>query len=624
MPVSLNTFQQAVNSSDLTGYIKLSPDKSSVKSYDAGFFARHFHTYSSRDENREVRRAFYDSITSSYKCSESFCASLRKELGIDSGSHKALSIKDANDILQRVKIESRILDSKEATKDPISLGQPFARTSNSFFQKYITDKYTTTLARADNTTIPTYEAAFSQCFDDYDRPGIGLKVGNEVIAYVDDSCSDTVEARTPRNAAMAAKLKNFFEQDTTNGMRAARIIGDITHQSCPQDILKGLIASKDPVVSPFAMLEDNNISAIIPLTFAMNFSVDRSSNGSYNIHFSGNYNPQIFMSTGSTGSSMTLFDSKNSLLSYDMDLVLSFDPNDGKPKIELTQPLKISGKLSPVTLENGDSIDPTMIGGCKDYVEDGGDGTDYVAMASNEGKINDREISRALFQTHDMAYLRDNITTESDLKLLTLFNFPTGMEKKLMTGLGLDDSVPRLNKETFKQLLSSDPAERNKGLQKLNDMLTAYDNLGLRPPDQRLRPNADFRPEILNLVTIAKLSHIPPNSDSPSDAKLVADHMRQSNDPNHQRMLSDLGSSDQAKVDAAKADIQKLLSTLKTAATTTTTTTTTTTGSVSDPNAAKPDDATPPPPTNPQATATPQPDAPKQPVDPQPAAPNPT
>ncbi len=112
MTISLDSFQRAFRANN-NGYIKLSQDKSGVESYSANFFGRHFHTIASRSDNQAVRQAFYDTITASYKCSDSFCASLRKELGIDSGSHKALSVIDAQNILQKVKIAAHDLDNKD-------------------------------------------------------------------------------------------------------------------------------------------------------------------------------------------------------------------------------------------------------------------------------------------------------------------------------------------------------------------------------------------------------------------------------------------------------------------------------------------------------------------------------
>ena len=87
MPISLNTFQNTLSTTNLDGFIKLSGDGSSVKSYGDGFFARHFGLYTkpSVEENNAVRRAFYESVTSSIDCRGAVLDALRKDLGIGEG-----------------------------------------------------------------------------------------------------------------------------------------------------------------------------------------------------------------------------------------------------------------------------------------------------------------------------------------------------------------------------------------------------------------------------------------------------------------------------------------------------------------------------------------------------------
>ena len=575
MPVSLDTLQQALNTAPYDGYIRLSKDKTGIESYNSSFLGRHFHVHASRSDNQAVRRAFYNSIITSYKCSDAFRASLRQELGIDSHNHDALSVRDAQDILQRVKIAARTMDNK----DIIAIGSHFSKESNSVFRDKLISRYQTQLARADKASeFPTIATAFRQPFEDYNRAGIGLKVGKEVIAYIDDSSSDP-ETRASRNQERSAKLQNFFDQDTTNGMRAARIIGDIVHQGIGMDIMDNLISSRDTVFSPYTLSGGGSLK---DKSFIMDFSVNRTNDGSYNIHYTGIFRPDSIDSYDSEGPATAFFEAHNSQITFNMDLVLSFDPKDGKPKIELAQPLTMTGKITPLTPPKGMVVTPMMYGQCKDA-----DSTDFGAEASMEGKLNDSEIQTALFTTQDIDFLSKKLITDSEKNLLTIFNIEAIEIKRMITGLGLNDSAPRLDKKTIGYLLSENPAERTQGLQTLKDIMEAYDLHGWASPDRLSKTRTDIRPEILNLVTVAKLSYRPPDKTTPSEAKLVADYMRQSNDPDHQRMLNDLGSSDQAKVDAAKADIQKLLNTLRPPSTT------------MDENPQPPTDATPPSATTP-------------------------
>ncbi len=587
MPISLNSIQQTLNTShiDADSYIKLSNDRSGIESYNAGFFGRHFHIHATRSDNREVRRAFYESITSQYKCSDAFCASLRQELGIDSGNHSALSVRDAQAILQRVKIAARDINNTDVINNPIQNGQPFTRTSNGVFKEVFLDAYNKgCLKRADDAKkYPTIADAFKQPYCDYNRPGFGLKVGNTVVAYVDDSTENGSDERATFEQEMTAKLEQFFGQDPTNGLRAARIIGDIVHQSIDKDIVDGLISSKDPVLWCFNDGNNNPIGMAPHNSHMANFSVDRANDGSYNIHINSSNIPNYLIGSQST----TFFDGKNSQITFNLDLVLSFDPKDGTPKIDLPQPLQMSGKLTKMTTPDDIVVNDMSI--LARMGSDPKDNTQFGIAAAMTGVINDPAVQQALFKTHDVDFIRSKVITDSDIKMLGIFNIDEAEVRRMTFGLGLGDNAQTLDKETINQLLSSNPAERGKGIQKLKNILTTYDALGWAPQNRQSNIRCYLRPELLNLVTVAELNH---SSGIPCDAKLVADYMRTSNDPDHQRILNDLGSSDPTKVAAAKNDVKAILAMLRnpsapapTAAdvqqpinqTTTTTTTTTTT-----------------------------------------------
>ena len=112
MSISLNVFQHTLSTTNAEGFVKLSGDGNSVKSYGDGFFARHFGLYTkpSAEENNAVRRAFYESVTSSIDCRGAVLDALRKDLGIGEDgsctSGKQLSVREAKSILARVKAEA--------------------------------------------------------------------------------------------------------------------------------------------------------------------------------------------------------------------------------------------------------------------------------------------------------------------------------------------------------------------------------------------------------------------------------------------------------------------------------------------------------------------------------------
>ena len=87
MPISLDSFQRTLNTSNAQGFVKLSNDGAGVKSVGGGFFARHFGFYTkpTAEENNAVRRAFYESVANGFHCQGEVLDKLRHDLGIGAG-----------------------------------------------------------------------------------------------------------------------------------------------------------------------------------------------------------------------------------------------------------------------------------------------------------------------------------------------------------------------------------------------------------------------------------------------------------------------------------------------------------------------------------------------------------
>ena len=84
MPISLDSFQRTLNTSNAQGFVKLSNDGAGVKSVGGGFFARHFGFYTkpTAEENNAVRREFYESVMNTYHCQGAVLNALRSALCI--------------------------------------------------------------------------------------------------------------------------------------------------------------------------------------------------------------------------------------------------------------------------------------------------------------------------------------------------------------------------------------------------------------------------------------------------------------------------------------------------------------------------------------------------------------
>ena len=131
MPISLDTFQRTLESSNVQGFVKLSGDgdAADVTSVGGGFFARHFGLYTkpTAEENNAVRRAFYESLVDKFHCQGAVLDQLRRDLGIaadgSSTGGAGLSVGDAKAIFQRVKAvadeESANVKERQAVLDDL-------------------------------------------------------------------------------------------------------------------------------------------------------------------------------------------------------------------------------------------------------------------------------------------------------------------------------------------------------------------------------------------------------------------------------------------------------------------------------------------------------------------------
>ena len=131
MPISLDTFQRTLESSNVQGFIKLSGDgdAADVTSVGGGFLARHFGLYTkpTAEENNAVRRAFYESLVNKFHCRGAVLDQLRRDLGIGADGSSTggarLNVGDATAIFQRVKAvadeESANVKERQAVLDSI-------------------------------------------------------------------------------------------------------------------------------------------------------------------------------------------------------------------------------------------------------------------------------------------------------------------------------------------------------------------------------------------------------------------------------------------------------------------------------------------------------------------------
>ena len=534
MPISLNSFQRTLDTSKTQGFVKLSGEGTSVKSYGGGFFARHFGLYSkpSVEENNAVRRAFYESVMNAYQCEGEILATLRRDLGIsDDGtsvSGRQLGVSEAKDILQRVK--TAMAEEKSIVKD-IDNGKPFDIPLRKAFQKAMSGFLQNSLDLADRAdTIPDMKTAFKFGLVDYVRSGESLKIGDTYVAQTHDTPQDGEKKAFEQE--MLNKLEHFFGQDPVNGQRAARIIGDITHQGIMAGIMGSIISSGEPC----------NAFLDIDLGHVMDFTVNRTDDGSYKIQYNGVFNYNSITMDGRR----VWLNPAESKVRYNMEFTLSFDAQNGTPKITFDQPPKLTGKLTPLGIPQS-QMDALRL------FSDPTDGTTFSKYIQLSGEIGKADIQQAIFHpisneaTVDL--LRSRVITKSDTEILSLLNISTKILEEMMSGSAADDATPRLGKEIIGRLL--DPKTRDAAIHDLKRMAQPIVDIGW------CAKIPDMQPEFLNLVSVAGLSTISFQPDQ-SDAKLVAEFIRKSADPAIKRLPADLQSSDPATVTAVKARIQEI------------------------------------------------------------------
>ena len=408
-------------------------------------------------------------------------------------------------------------------------GRPFDITLRSAFQETMLTGFEQNLADADRADLKEIPQIFAQTLLDCSRASSGLKLDDTVVARANE------KFRPDQRETMVAKIEPFFAADKANGMRAARILSGFLHQGLSGMVLTSVQSSGEPIDRfPFP-----------DLTHVMDYSVRRCADGSYDVHYSGTFLYQVLEKKDKH----IWLDPSRSKVNYEMDLKLSFDATSGKPNISFLRPPTMSGRLTSTGLEFFRDSDRLSA------ATDPADGKDFEDIAQVSGALNDPEVMQALFEVEateankEVAgrLLRSRFLNQEDLNLLNILGFDEVCVKHMASGMAGDDSVPKLGKETIARLM--DPSTRDSALRDLATMAASIVSRGWMG-------QADIRLEMLSLVTVAGLSTS--GYTGLCDARMVADFIKGSQDPEVKKLPADLQSSDAGVVSAAKARVQQI------------------------------------------------------------------
>lgn len=417
------------------------------------------------------------------------------------------------------------------TRKNIDNGDHFDITLRSAFQEAMLKGCQSSLDRADQTDLyPDVAKSFTQPVTDYVRAGAGLKVGDVVVARANEVPDEARKAEAV--AEMNGKLERFFAEDEANGMRAARIIGDLVHQGFMASVMDSIMTSGEPFAGMFHT----------DLSHVMDFSVQRTADGGYKIRYSGDYSYRIIANEGK----MEWLDASRSRVSFELDMTLSFDAASGKPELSFDRPPAISGRLTPTGL----SIDEL---GMLQELRDPKNETDYTKFAELSGVLRDSSVRHAVFETDDndaaIKLLRERVIGRNDTEFLGMLGFSSSTVTQMIARLAGDESTPRLSKGLIAQLMN--PATRDSAMRTLSIIVGPIAREGW------IDGVPNIRPEIINLVTAAGLS-TSSFAIGMSDARLAADFILRSPDPAVQRLPVDLQSTDPSVVEAAKSRVQEV------------------------------------------------------------------
>lgn len=417
------------------------------------------------------------------------------------------------------------------THKDIDNGEHFDITLRSAFQEDMLKCCQSSLDRADKADLyPDIDKSFTQPITDYVRAGAGLKIGDTVIARSNEVPEP--EEKTAAVAEMNGKLERFFAEDTANGMRAARIIGDLVHQGFMASVMSSITSSGEP----FAGALNSDLSHV------MDFTVQRDSDGNYKIHYSGDYSYRII----TNGDHMEWLDASRSKVNFELDLTLSFNAESGKPELAFDRPPTMSGRFAKLDLPL-DGVD--TLEELRDPVDD----TGYSKSAEISGVLHNSTVRHAVFEATDpqaaIRLLDERVINRRDTELLNILGFNSPTITQMIVRLAGDESSPRLSKELVSRL--KDPTTRDSAMRTLALIAEPIAREGW------ISGVPNVRPEIINLVTVAGLSTTS-FAVGMSDAKLVADIILKSQDPDVQRLPADLQSPDSSVVEAAKTRVQEI------------------------------------------------------------------
>ncbi len=434
----------------------------------------------------------------------------------------------------RDKLDQFKIDDLRASLPKVTAnGQHFNITLGKAVQKEISTRLGDSLARADKPDkYPDIGASFEDALTDYARAGSGLKIRDSFVTHVNDMRKSSAD-----RAEMATKIGRFFAEDTVNGERASRIIGDIVHQGFSADILRSIQQAGEPFDFMFGAA----------LTGVMGYSLDRADDGSYQIKIDGVLRHNVAF--GKDGNPVPL-DAARSKVHVEVNLTLSFDRQSGEPHLVFAQPPTISGAVTPIDCPLSDVTDVTHALISKANL---GVPVKAVEFSGEPAKPEFRKAVLDALKEGDDALAKlvsERLVTKDDIELLVNLGIDGTMIDEMIAGAAGDENAPRLEKETIVRL--RDPATRDAAVRDIKAMAQKIVDAGWADKVP------DIHTEVLNLVTVAGISPVSA-SNNQSDVKLLMDVIDKSDDQNVRNILADLQSSDPDTVAAAKTRAQNIV-----------------------------------------------------------------
>lgn len=457
--INLDSFRAAAATAKSDNiFLRLSHDGQSVKTVGNRFLERTFGfiPYHRASTYKVAREALFQAVQQSGQYQQNTIDEVAKALGLDPATGK--SVQNRRLSLKTVKA---ILDNADYAS-PYTNGTPFNIPAPNSFYEHMGENMNMYIERGNDITTTDYGMIFKQTFADLERQinGFSLNGQQKVESYNRMSPAE--------QTALTNDLSAFFGQDQVNGLKAAKIISQFTHQGIGADLMYTL-QKPDAVPMSNIVLFNNDIAPHIQ------FDLSRQA-GVYKISCSFEHTNTCYVSDDpATRITKDINLQSGSRITFDLDIYLSFDAK-GKAHISFNNSATVSGVLKQVSQEDADLCHQHASLAMSNYAMF----RHGISIEPGLMAYMKTPAFQAMTDASKLSYISKNIiSSPQNLALLNVIGVPRDVCKLLIAHprtIGF-----KFNMDFFNRLFSQNPADRQNALAELNAELALQFQAGRAP-----------------------------------------------------------------------------------------------------------------------------------------------